>query len=345
MTSLSDRFQGAAAVREAAAAIRGEAVDNARAFAAERDIVQAWAEEHTELGTEAEWQGVPNPADVVRCVERAELPGGPYFGGLVFTFADVRAVISAVQPDVVQSPIELRDWIVATARTHAGRTPPTVLAGRTRGETVAAFLAENVASAQIYASFGAIVQTVAQVDDAIANAQIPVAQGANVAERVQALSAWCRHRVPTTAHAQGATLAEAVQTLAAITFTALPTTAECFGAQLPPEGLVTVARVLGTDVTVPPPLPPQSAPRSPAGVPRRSQLWQPSATQRVAWTPEACGHGGEGEGRQRSGQEVTREEVTASQTSAGHRPWERDELPRPPTRLFPSYRRVLSTYV
>ena len=54
MTSLSDRFQGATAVREAAAAIRGEtAVDGARAFAAERDIVRAWAAEHVELGTEA----------------------------------------------------------------------------------------------------------------------------------------------------------------------------------------------------------------------------------------------------------------------------------------------------
>ena len=82
MTSLSDRFQGATAVREAAAAIRGETVEGARAFAAERDIVQAWAAEHVELGTEAEWQGVVNPADVVRCVERAELPGGPYFGGV-----------------------------------------------------------------------------------------------------------------------------------------------------------------------------------------------------------------------------------------------------------------------
>ena len=99
MVNLSDKFQGAAAVREAAAAIRGVAADGP--LAAERDIVQACAAEHAELGTEAEWQDLPNPVDVVRCVERAELPGGPYFGGLVFTFADVRAVMGAVQPDTV----------------------------------------------------------------------------------------------------------------------------------------------------------------------------------------------------------------------------------------------------
>ena len=116
MASLPDRFQGATAVREAAAAIRGETVDGTRTFAAERDIIRAWAEEHVELGTEAEWQGVVNPADVVRCVERAELPGGPYFGGLVFTFADVRTIMGEVQPDAVPSPIELRDWVAATAR-------------------------------------------------------------------------------------------------------------------------------------------------------------------------------------------------------------------------------------
>ena len=199
MASLPDRFQGATAVREAAAAIRGETVDSTRTFAAERDIIRAWAEEHVELGTEAEWQGVVNPADVVRCVERAELPGGPYFGGLVFTFADVRTIMGEVQPDAVPSPIELRDWVAATARKHAGREPPTVLAGRTLGATIAAFLAENVASVEINASFGDIVQTVEQVDDAIANAQISVAETADVAERVRALSAWCQHRVPTSA--------------------------------------------------------------------------------------------------------------------------------------------------
>ena len=240
MASLPDRFQGATAVREAAAAIRGETVDGTRTFAAERDIIRAWAEEHVELGTEAEWQSVVNSADVVRCVERAELPGGPYFGGLVFTFADVRTIMGEVQPDAVPSPIELRDWVTTTARKHAGREPPTVLVGRTLGATIAAFLAENVASVEINASFGDIVQTVEQVDDAIANAQISVAETADVAERVRALSAWCQHRVPTSAHAQGTTLAEAVQAITAITVAMLPIAAECFGAQLPPDGLATV---------------------------------------------------------------------------------------------------------
>ena len=66
MASLPDRFQGATAIREAAAAIRGETVDGTRTFAAERDIIRAWAEEHVELGTEAEWQGVVNPEPLFR---------------------------------------------------------------------------------------------------------------------------------------------------------------------------------------------------------------------------------------------------------------------------------------
>ena len=88
--SLSHRFQGAETIRAAAAAIRGEAEDNTRASTAERDLVQAWALEHAELGTEADWQGLHNPSDIVCCVEQAELPGGPYLGGLVLTFGDAR---------------------------------------------------------------------------------------------------------------------------------------------------------------------------------------------------------------------------------------------------------------
>ena len=93
--SLLQKLQGADATRAAAAAIRGES-ESTRAFTAERDLVRAWAAEHAELGTAADWRALEMPADIVRCVEQAELPGAPYFMGLVFTFQDARAAMRAL---------------------------------------------------------------------------------------------------------------------------------------------------------------------------------------------------------------------------------------------------------
>ena len=201
--SLVQQLQGADTIRAAAAAIRGELESTTRAFTAERDLVQSWAEEHAELGTAADWRELNTPADIVRCVEQAELPGGPYLMGLVFTFRDARAAMRALEPDSVPSPIEVRDWAVSMSRVHAGREPPEHAPSNTLGQTVAEFVRENVASTLINASFGPIVRTVAQIDDAIAVANIPVAQDAAVPDRIQALDAWCRLRVPAVAHAEG----------------------------------------------------------------------------------------------------------------------------------------------
>ena len=202
--SLLQRLQGADATRAAAAAIRGEPGNTTRAFTAERDLVQSWAAEHAELGTAADWRALESPADVVRCVEQAELPGAPYFMGLVFTFADARAAMRALDPDSVPSPLEVRDWAANMTRVHAGREPPEHAPGNTLAQTIAGYVQENVASTLINASFGPIVRTVAQIDDAIAVANIPVAQDAAVPDRIQALDAWCRLRVPAVAHADAA---------------------------------------------------------------------------------------------------------------------------------------------
>ena len=212
--SLLQRLQGAGATRAAAAAIRGES-ESTRAFTAERDLVRAWAAEHAELGTAADWRALEVPADIVRCVEQAELPGAPYFMGLVFTFQDARAAMRALDPDSVPSPIEVRDWAANMTRMHAGREPPEHAPGNTLAQTIAGFVRDNVASTLINASFGPIVRTVAQIDDAIAVANIPVAQDAAVPDRIQALDAWCRLRVPAVAHVEGTTIADAVQALQA----------------------------------------------------------------------------------------------------------------------------------
>ena len=141
--SLLQRLQGADATRAAAAAIRGEPGNTTRAFTAERDLVQSWAAEHAELGTAADWRALESPADVVRCVEQAELPGAPYFMGLVFTFADARAAMRALDPDSVPSPLEVRDWAANMTRVHAGREPPEHAPGNTLAQTIAGFVCER----------------------------------------------------------------------------------------------------------------------------------------------------------------------------------------------------------